>query len=89
MKTIRLPMLIATGVAAILMAANAPQASDHGQFARTSTVGPRAGNSECAPSDANPNDARYTCPQNRPAEQPSRQRDNCSGEAVAEDPIEA
>ena len=76
MTTIRMPTLIATGVAAILMAANAPQASDHGQFARTSTAGPRAGNSECAPSDANPNDARYTCPQNRPAEQPPRQQDN-------------
>ena len=76
MKTMRMPMLIATGMAVMLMAANAPQASIHGQFAKTSTAGPRAGNSECAPSDVNPNDTRYTCPQHRPAEQPPRQQDN-------------
>jgi hypothetical protein len=68
MKMMRMPMLIATGIAAILMAANAPQAGVHGLSPKTSTAGPRAGNSECAPSDANPNDARYTCPQNRAAE---------------------
>jgi hypothetical protein len=73
MKMIRMPMLIAT---AFLMAANAPQTSVHGLSPKTSTAGPRAGNSECAPSDANPNDARYTCPQNRSAEQPPQQQDN-------------
>ena len=76
MRTIRMPMLIATAMAVMLMAANAPQASIHGQFAKTSTVGPRAGNSECVPSDVNPNDARYTCPQNWPAERLPQQQNN-------------
>jgi hypothetical protein len=76
MTTMRIPMLIATGMAVVLMAANAPQASIHGQFAKTSTAGPRAGNSECAPSDVNPNDARYTCPQKRSAEQLPQQQNN-------------
>jgi hypothetical protein len=68
-------MLIATGMAAILLAANAPHVKFH-EPVKTSTVGPRSGNTECAPTDANPNDARYTCPQNRPAEPPPQQQHN-------------
>jgi hypothetical protein len=60
----RVPMLIATGMAAILMAANAPREHHDRQ-----QNGPRPGQ-ECAPTDLNPNDARYTCPQNHSAEQP-------------------
>lgn len=64
---IRMPMLIATGMAAILLAANAPHPKVHQlPSSKSSTSGPRAGNSECAPTDATPNNARYTCPQNRP-----------------------
>ena len=69
----RMPMLIATGMTATLLAANVPH---HVRFVdpnlskSSTTAGPRAGNSECAPTDATPNDARLTCPQNRPIEQP-------------------
>jgi hypothetical protein len=68
MKT-RMPTLVATAMAVILVAANAPQnrVTPHAP-STPQQEGPRAGNSECAPSSANPNDARYSCPQNRTAE---------------------
>lgn len=66
----RMPMLIATGMAAILMAANAPHEHHDRSFPSSpQQYGPRPGQ-ECAPTDVNPNDARYTCPQNHSAEQP-------------------
>ena len=69
MKT-RMPMLAMMGIAAILMAANAHYKVSDQKPTTPQQEGPRAGNSECAPSGANPNDARYTCPQNRPIEEP-------------------
>jgi len=68
MKTL-IPALIATAMAAMLMAANAPRdrVTEHAP-STPQQEGPRAGNSECAPSSANPDDARYSCPQNRTAE---------------------
>jgi hypothetical protein len=69
--TMRMPMPIAAGLAAILLAANAAHITvDRHAPSSPQQEGPRAGNSECAPSSANPDDALYICPQNRPVEEP-------------------
>lgn len=68
--TIRMPLLAMAGIAAILMAANAHYRVSDQKPTTPQQEGPRAGNSECTPSGANPEDARYSCPQNRPIEQP-------------------
>lgn len=69
--TKRMPMPIVTAMAAILLAANAAHITvDRHPPSTPRQEKPRAGNSECAPSSANPDDARYSCPQNRPVEQP-------------------
>jgi len=70
--TMRMPMLAMTGLAAILMAANFPHQIDP-KPTTPQQEGPRAGNSECAPSGVDRSDARYACPQNRPVEQPPEQ----------------
>ena len=69
--TMRMHMPIVTAMAAMLLAANAAHITvDRHPPSTPQQEGPRAGNSECAPSSANPDDARYSCPQNRPVEQP-------------------
>jgi hypothetical protein len=67
----RIPMLMTTGLVAILMVASGPHPSHDRHFPSSpAQYGPRPGN-ECAPSDLNPNEAHYTCPGNRSAEQPT------------------
>jgi hypothetical protein len=68
----RIPMLMTTGLMAILMVAIGSHSSHPDRHFPSSPAqyGPRPGN-ECAPSDLNPNEARYTCPGNRSAEQPT------------------
>ena len=69
--TMRMPMLAMAGATLILTAAAAPHGNPFGEKPATpQQEGPRAGNSECAPSGADPGDARYACPQNRPVELP-------------------
>jgi len=67
--TMRMPMLAMAGIAAILMAANVPHRISNHEPSTPQQEGPRHGNSECAPSGANPDDARYTCPHNWPIDQ--------------------
>jgi hypothetical protein len=66
----RIPLAIATGMVAILMAVNGADARQH-ETHTSSTAGPRAGNDCGPPMDLNPNEARYTCPGNRSAAQPT------------------
>jgi hypothetical protein len=67
-------MLAVTAMAAILMAANGPQKAFGSKASTPQQEGPRSGNTECAPSGANPDDARYSCPQNRPIDVPGAPR---------------
>lgn len=65
----RIPLVIATGMVATLMAANGADARQH-ETHTSSTARPRAGNDCGPPMDLDPKSASYSCPQNRPAEQP-------------------
>lgn len=68
--TMRMPMLAIASIAVILMAAaNAPHRQIDPKPSTPQQEGPRAGNSECAPSGVDISDAHYACPQNRPVEQ--------------------
>jgi hypothetical protein len=68
----RTPMLIATGMVAILMAASGVSGlhSDKHFPSTPQQYGPRAGNDCGPPMDLDHNSAKYACPQNRSPEQP-------------------